>query len=116
VLGHFGEFHPNTLDALDVSGPLCGFEVFIDAIPEPKRKATRTKPGLSLSAFQAVRRDFAFVVDSDVPAATLVRAAQGADKALISGVNVFDLFEGPRSAKARSRSPSRSPSSRATAP
>jgi phenylalanyl-tRNA synthetase beta chain len=95
VLGHFGEFHPNTLDALDVSGPLCGFEVFIDAIPEPKRKATRTKPGLSLSAFQAVRRDFAFVVDSDVPAATLVRAAQGADKALISGVNVFDLFAGP---------------------
>jgi len=95
VLGHFGEFHPNTLDALDVSGPLCGFEVFIDAIPEAKRKATRTKPSLNLSAFQAVRRDFAFVVDTDVPAATLVRAAQGADKALIAGVNVFDLFAGP---------------------
>ena len=60
-----------------------------------KRKATRTKPVLSLSAFQAVRRDFAFVVDVDVPAATLVRAALGADKALISGVNVFDLFAGP---------------------
>lgn len=95
VLGHFGEFHPKTLDALDVSGPICGFEVFIDAIPEPKRKATRTKPVLDLSAYQAVRRDFAFVVDADVPAATLVRAAQGADKKLITGVNVFDLFEGP---------------------
>jgi phenylalanyl-tRNA synthetase beta chain len=95
VLGHFGEFHPKTLDTLDVSGPLCGFEVFVDAIPEAKRKATRTKPGLSLSAFQAVRRDFAFVVDSNVPAVTLVRAAQGADKQLITGVNVFDLFEGP---------------------
>ncbi|MCZ4291039.1 phenylalanine--tRNA ligase subunit beta [Hoeflea alexandrii] len=95
VLGHFGEFHPNTLDALDVSGPLCGFEVFVDAIPEAKRKANRTKPVLSLSAFQAVRRDFAFVVDTGVPAATLVRAAQGADKALITGVNVFDLFAGP---------------------
>ena len=94
VLGHFGEFHPNTLDALDVTGPLCGFEVFVDAIPEAKRKATRTKPVLSLSAFQALRRDFAFVVDSTVPAATLVRAAQGADKALVTGVNVFDLFEG----------------------
>ena len=92
VLGHFGEFHPNTLDALDVTGPLCGFEVFVDAIPEAKRKATRTKP--VLSAFQALRRDFAFVVDSTVPAATLVRAAQGADKALVTGVNVFDLFEG----------------------
>ncbi|MDF1608402.1 phenylalanine--tRNA ligase subunit beta [Hoeflea sp. YIM 152468] len=95
VLGHFGEFHPSTLDALDVSGPLCGFEVFVDVIPESKRKATRTKPSLNLSAFQAVRRDFAFVVDADVPAATLLRAAQGADKQLIAGVNVFDLFEGP---------------------
>ena len=95
VLGHFGEFHPKTLDVLDVTGPLCGFEVFVDAIPEGKRKATRTKPVLELSAFQAVRRDFAFVVDSTVPAATLVRAAQGADKQLVTGVNVFDLFEGP---------------------
>jgi phenylalanyl-tRNA synthetase beta chain len=95
VLGHFGEFHPKTLDALDVTGPLAGFEVFIDAIPEPKRKATRTKPVLELSAFQAVRRDFAFVVGTEVPAATLERAAQGADKQLITGVNVFDLFEGP---------------------
>jgi phenylalanyl-tRNA synthetase beta chain len=95
VLGHFGEFHPKTLDALDVTGPLVGFEVFIDAVPEPKRKATRTKPVLDLSTFQAVRRDFAFVVDTEVPAATLERAAQGADKQLITGVNVFDLFEGP---------------------
>ncbi|MEQ8308279.1 MAG: phenylalanine--tRNA ligase subunit beta [Hoeflea sp.] len=95
VLGHFGEFHPKTLDALDVTGPLAGFEVFIDAVPEPKRKATRTKPVLDLSTFQAVRRDFAFVVDTEVPAATLERAAQGADKQLITGVNVFDLFEGP---------------------
>lgn len=94
VLGHFGEFHPRTLEALDVSGALAGFEVFIDAIPEAKRKATRTKPVLALSQFQALRRDFAFVVDSDVPADKLVRAALGADKTLISGVSVFDLFEG----------------------
>ena len=50
------------------SGPLCGFEVFIDAVPEPKAKPTRTKPRLDLSAFQAVRRDFAFVVDKTVEA------------------------------------------------
>ena len=68
VLGHFGEFHPKTLEVLDVSGPLCGFEVFIDAIPEPKAKPTRTKPKLELSAFQMVKRDFAFVVDKAVEA------------------------------------------------
>ncbi|MCT7378526.1 phenylalanine--tRNA ligase subunit beta [Chelativorans salis] len=94
VLGTFGEFHPKTLEALDVSGPLCGFEVFIDAIPEPKARATRTKPRLDLSPFQAVKRDFAFVVDRAVEAGTLTRAAASADKKLISDVSVFDVFAG----------------------
>ena len=94
VLGHFGEFHPTALEVLDASGPLCGFEVFVDAIPEPKAKPTRTKPKLELSAFQAVKRDFAFVVDKAVEAGTLTRAALAADKKLITGVSVFDVFEG----------------------
>lgn len=95
VLGTFGEFHPKTLEGLDVSGALCGFEVFVDAIPEPRQKPTRTKPRLDLSNFQMVRRDFAFVVDRQVEAATLTRAAAAADKKLIAGVSVFDVFEGP---------------------
>ena len=94
VLGHFGEFHPKTLETLDADGPLCGFEVFVDAVPEPKAKPTRTKPRLDLSAFQAVKRDFAFVVDRTVEAGTLVKAALGADRKLITGVSVFDVFEG----------------------
>ncbi|BCH13483.1 phenylalanine--tRNA ligase subunit beta [Mesorhizobium sp. L-2-11] len=94
VLGTFGEFHPKTLEELDVSGPLCGFEVFIDAVPEPKAKPTRTKPRLELSAFQAVKRDFAFVVDKTVEAGTLTRAALAADRKLITNVSVFDVFEG----------------------
>jgi phenylalanyl-tRNA synthetase beta chain len=94
VLGHFGEFHPKTLEVLDVSGPLCGFEVFVDAVPEPKAKPTRTKPRLDLSPFQAVKRDFAFVVDKAVEAGTLTRAAASADRKLIAGVSVFDIFEG----------------------
>ena len=94
VLGTFGELHPKTLEALDASGPICGFEVFIDAIPEPKARPTRTKPRLDLSPFQAVKRDFAFVVDKSVEAGTLTRAAAAADRKLITGVRVFDVFEG----------------------
>lgn len=94
VLGHFGEFHPKALETLDVSGPLAGFEVFIDAVPEPKAKATRTKPKLELSPFQAVTRDFAFVVDKSVEAGSLTKAALAADKKLVTAVNVFDIFEG----------------------
>ena len=94
VLGTFGEFHPKTLETLDASGPICGFEVYVDAIPESKAKPTRTKPRLDLSAFQLVRRDFAFVVDRAVEAGTILRAATAADRKLIAGVSVFDIFEG----------------------
>jgi phenylalanyl-tRNA synthetase beta chain len=41
-----------------------------------------------------VKRDFAFVVDRGVEAASLTRAAAAADKKLITGVRVFDVFEG----------------------
>ncbi len=94
VLGTFGEFHPRTLEALDASGPLAGFEIYLDAIPEPKAKPTRTKPRLDLSPFQGVKRDFAFVVDRGVEAASIVKAAAGADKKLVTDVRVFDIFEG----------------------
>lgn len=94
VLGYFGEFHPDALELLDVSGALCGFEVFIDAIPEPKQKSTCTKPALTLSQYQSVKRDFAFVVDAGVDAAAIVRAVSSADKKLIAGAQVFDIFTG----------------------
>ncbi|MBB4573072.1 phenylalanine--tRNA ligase subunit beta [Rhizobium lentis] len=94
VLGYFGEFHPLTLEALDVSGALCGFEVYLDAMAEPKKKATRTKPALELSPFQAVKRDFAFVVNKTVESGAIIKAATGADRKLVTGVNVFDIFEG----------------------
>jgi phenylalanyl-tRNA synthetase beta chain len=94
VLGHFGELHPRALEALDAEGPLVAFEVILDKIPEPKAKATRAKPMLELSPFQPVERDFAFVVDRAVKAADIVRAAQSVDRKLISGVTVFDVYEG----------------------
>jgi phenylalanyl-tRNA synthetase beta chain len=94
ILGTFGEFHPKVLEALDVSGALAGFEVYVDAMPEPKKKATRTKPALELSPFQAVKRDFAFVVDKSVEAGAILKAASSADRKLVTGVNVFDIFEG----------------------
>jgi phenylalanyl-tRNA synthetase beta chain len=94
VLGHFGELHPRTLEALDAEGPLVAFEVILERIPEPKAKPTRTKPALELSPFQPVERDFAFVVDRAVKAGDLLRAAQNVDRRLITGVTLFDVYEG----------------------
>jgi phenylalanyl-tRNA synthetase beta chain len=94
VLGHFGELHPQVLDALDAQGPLVAFEVILERIPEPKAKATQAKPALELSPLQPVERDFAFVVDRSIRAGDLVRATQSADRKLISKVAVFDVYEG----------------------
>jgi phenylalanyl-tRNA synthetase beta chain len=94
VLGWFGELHPRTLAALKAEGPLVAFEVILEKIPEPKAKPTRAKSLLELPPFQPVTRDFAFLVDSAVKAADIVRAAQNADKKLITAVTVFDVYEG----------------------
>lgn len=94
VLGHFGELHPRSLEALGAEAPVVGFEVILERIPEPRAKPTRTKPMLELSPFQPVQRDFAFVVDRGVKAGDIVRTAQAVDRKLITAVNIFDVYEG----------------------
>jgi phenylalanyl-tRNA synthetase beta chain len=95
VLAEFGALHPEVLKAMDVEGPLYAFEITLEAVPEPKKKAVKTKPALALSPHMPLSRDFAFLVPKDKPAGDLVRAAQGADKALIASARVFDVYEGP---------------------
>ncbi len=95
TLAVFGELHPRVLAAMDVKGPAVGFTVFVEDVPLPKTRMI-ARPALTLPDLQAVERDFAFVVDARVEAATLVNAAQGADKALIARVSVFDEFAGAK--------------------
>ena len=95
ALASFGEIHPRTLRALDMDSPLLAFEIALEAIPEPKAKAAKTRPGLRLSPFMPLTRDFAFVVDAVTPSSALVRAVQSADRALIAEARVFDVYEGP---------------------
>ncbi len=91
--GRFGELHPELLAALDLEGPVVAFEAFLDRLPLEGRK----RPGpLTLSPFQPLRRDFAFLVGRDVPAEAIVRAARGAERSLIRAVHVFDVYEGEK--------------------
>ena len=93
-LARFGALHPALLKDFDLDGPVMVCEIFPMAIPLPKKKPSRSKPVLSLSPYQAVRRDFAFEVAADLPADKLMTAARGADKKLISNVALFDAFTG----------------------
>ena len=95
ALAYFGELHPAVARAFDLKGPVAVFESYLSLVPEAKAKnAGRARPGYAPSPFQAVERDFAFLLDASVSAETLLRAARGADKALIEEVILFDLYEG----------------------
>jgi phenylalanyl-tRNA synthetase beta chain len=95
VLAEFGELHPAIVRRMELDGPVVGFEAFLDRVPRPKPKASRARPPLRASPFPPVDRDFAFVVDDEVPAETLLTAVRAADKALIREVSLFDVYTGP---------------------
>jgi phenylalanyl-tRNA synthetase beta chain len=93
VLAVFGEFHPDLLAELRIDPPLAGFELYLDALPADRQKGT-ARPALETSDLQPVRRDFAFLLDREVAAGDVVRAAASADRSLISETRVFDVFTG----------------------
>jgi phenylalanyl-tRNA synthetase beta chain len=95
VLGAFGEVHPRTLKALDVKGPLVAFEIHLDAHAAAQGQADQDQAeagALRLPGGDArlrLRRRQGGRGGHD-----RARAAAGADKKLITGVSVFDVFEG----------------------
>jgi phenylalanyl-tRNA synthetase beta chain len=93
LLARFGDIHPKVLAAFDLKGPVSGFEVLLEALPEAKSKG-KARPVFSPSPFQAVERDFAFLVDVTVPADDILRAARSAERNLIEAVAIFDVYEG----------------------
>ncbi|MFV0474404.1 MAG: phenylalanine--tRNA ligase subunit beta [Pikeienuella sp.] len=95
TLALFGELHPRVVEAMDLRGPAVAMVVYLEAAPFPKARGA-ARPALQLAAYQAVERDFAFVVDAEVEAEAILRAARSADKALIESAGVFDIFAGPK--------------------
>ncbi|MDM8010814.1 MAG: phenylalanine--tRNA ligase subunit beta [Parasphingorhabdus sp.] len=93
ILAAYGALHPNATKAFGLKGGAVGAEIFLDAIPL-KKKSGHMRDAFAPPALQAVTRDFAFIVDADLPAGDLLRAVKGADKKLISDARIFDLFEG----------------------
>ncbi|AIK96493.1 phenylalanine--tRNA ligase subunit beta [Candidatus Odyssella acanthamoebae] len=92
ILGYFGEIHPRVLKQFDIDFPAVGFEVFVDLLPDIKLK----KSIAAFSNLQSVTRDFAFVVDQDLPADKIVSTILKTDKQLITNVSVFDVYTGEK--------------------
>ena len=82
------------LKQIGVEGPGYAFELNLNALPQMKAKATKTKTVLEKADLTPIRRDFAFVISEDTGANEIVKAAKGADKAFITDVSVFDVYQG----------------------
>ena len=95
IAGWFGELHPSACEALDAEGPIVAFEITLDAIPAPKARPTKARPKLERSEFMPLERDLAFVVAEGARAGEILKAALGADRALIANADVFDVYRGP---------------------
>jgi phenylalanyl-tRNA synthetase beta chain len=95
VLGYFGEIHPQISDTLAASEILVGCEVFLDSIPDAKKKNTGTAlPLLKLAPFQPITRDFAFLVKAEGMVEEIVKTIRLVNRDLISDVTVFDIYTG----------------------
>jgi phenylalanyl-tRNA synthetase beta chain len=94
VLARFGALHPATLKAFDIDGPVMAVEIFLDAIPAKKGGSGFARTTYSPPALQALSRDFAFLVPSELATGELVKAVRGADKQAIVSARVFDVFAG----------------------
>ena len=94
-LAYFGEIHPSIIKKLDLrTDNVLGFEIFLDNIPEPKRKIRETKPQFVFSDYQKVVRDFAFVIDEKYSSGEIISLVKKINKELIKDVKIFDVYQG----------------------
>jgi len=94
-LAYFGEIHPSIIKRLDLrTDNVLGFEIFLDNIPESRKKIREAKPQFIVSDNQKVVRDFAFVIDEKYSSGEIINLVKKIDKKLIKDVKIFDVYHG----------------------
>ena len=88
LFGYFGQIHPK------ITKISFGFEIFLENLVNFKIKNKKNKESLILSDYQKSDRDFAFLVNKDIKAQSLVDVIGDIDKSLIKNIKIFDVYEG----------------------
>ena len=101
-LAYFGEIHPSIIKKLDLrTDNVLGFEIFLDNIPESRKKIREVKPQFVVSDYQKVVRDFAFVIDEKYSSGEIINLVKKIDKELIKEVKIFDVYQGENIAEGK---------------
>jgi len=94
-LAYFGEIHPFIIKKLDLrTDNVLGFEIFLDNIPESKKKIREAKPQFIVSDYQKVVRDFAFVIDEKYESSEIINLVKKIDEDLIKNIKIFYVYKG----------------------
>jgi phenylalanyl-tRNA synthetase beta chain len=94
-IANFGEINPKIVKELDIkNGPIFGFQIFLNNIPVINKQNTEKKIKYTVSNFQKIERDFAFIVDKKFEAEKIVNSLLNVDKKLIKKIRIFDVFQG----------------------
>ena len=87
-VGWIGQLHPKLQAQLDVSTPVYLFQVDVAKVSE-----SRLPKFSEVSKFPAVRRDLAFLVDSQIASADLMLEARNAGGEHLVDLMLFDVYQ-----------------------
>ncbi|MEI6713391.1 MAG: phenylalanine--tRNA ligase subunit beta [Verrucomicrobiota bacterium] len=89
VIGVAGQLRPSVAKEMDVQGSLLAAEVSLEGILGTAEGAALYK---ELPRFPAVTRDIAFVAPKELPHQRILEVLGAANEALLTGVELFDVF------------------------
>ena len=90
-IGVVGELHPRVAAQYDLTDPVAVLELDAGAVLDAMPGRPQYAP---FAGFPPVTQDLAVVVDTAVPAKTVVAAAHGGGSSLLRDVRVFDVYTG----------------------
>lgn len=93
-LFQIGEVRPDLLAKFDIKAPVFYAEINVEKLQ--KLASSVRVSATELSKYQAVRRDFALLVDRGVTFSALRDAAFKAEKKLLRSVSIFDVYQGDK--------------------
>ncbi len=90
-IGVFGEVHPAVASQYGISERVYVAEIKLDVLLTIEKRKTVYK---ALPKFPAVERDFAMLVDKEVPVGNIERAISSGAGRLCEKIELFDVYEG----------------------
>ena len=91
-IGRFGKVHPDVVQICGMSGDVFWADLLVKPLIKSRKK--RKVVAFDLPKFPSVRRDLSLVIDKAVTFEEIKTAAFNADRKLLNGVNLFDVYEG----------------------